>query len=132
MKSVARIKWLSSFDMEPLISAILQNGMLLSAGLVAASLVIDKVGRQRQVAEHVIQAVSIPVLISADLHRFWSPDFWSRLLMDSGVAVLLITPYVQLCVTTLYFTLVESRWTYALYAGITLAVLTAILFTTLI
>ena len=130
MKNVARIKWLSSFDMEPLVSAILQNGMLIGAGLIAASVVIERM--EPAGTGHVLQAFSIPTLILADLQRYGTPHFWSRLLLDTGIAVLMVTPFLQLCVSMLYFTFVDLNWKCALCTGIILVVLTIVLFSRLV
>ena len=128
MKDVARVRWLSKFDMEPLLSTVLVGGMLISMSLIIAGLVVGGLTKQIFV-EYRIQAVSIPRFLKADLHRIGSPDFWYRLLIDLGFSILLITPFVRLVVTWLYFTLIKRRWMYAICTAIVLLLLGLDIFT---
>ena len=131
MKNVDRVRWLSKFDIEPLLSSILRTGMFISVGLMAAGW-----GIARTVARtdpgYRIQAISIPRLIQADLHRFGSADFWFRLLIDLGFSILLITPYARLVVTWLYLAFVKHRWRYAVYTSVVLVLLGVVLFSDIV
>jgi len=127
MKNVNRVRWLSRFDMEPLLSSILMAGMFVSVGLMTAGWMIARTA-VRADPEYQIQAISIPRLIQADLHRFGSPDFWFRFLIDLGFSVLLVTPYARLVVTWLYLAFVKHQWRYAIYTSVVLVLLGAVLF----
>lgn len=127
MKNVVRIRWLSRLDMEPLLSAILTGGMLLSAGLMVAGLIAAR-GIPGGVAPYKIHAVGIPQLLQGDLHRAGSSDFWHRLLVDLGFSVLLITPYLRLTLTWLYLAFVKRRLRYAFYTGPILIFLAIVVF----
>ncbi len=122
MKDVNRVRWLSKFDMEPLLGFILTAGMLISIGLMASSWAIAQLITRTNPGDK-IRASSIPQLLQADLHRFGSPDFWVRFLADLGFSVLLITPYSRLVVTWLYLGFIKHRWRYAVYASIILVLL---------
>jgi uncharacterized membrane protein len=127
MKNVAYIRWLSKLDMEPLLGFVLIVGVSLSVTLVMAgfwiALFLEKVP-----AEYQIQAISIPRLLIFDLSRHGKPDFWSRLLMDSGFVVLLITPYARLFVTWLYLVFVKRQWKNVICTSLALIFLSVILF----
>ena len=127
MRNIARIRWLSRFDMEPLLSSVLAGGTLISVGLMVAGLVVAKAVNQGN-AEYRIQAVGIPALLEGDLHRAGSPDFWHRLLVDLGFSVLLITPYARLTMTWLYLAFVKRRWRYAIYTSAVLFLLGMVVF----
>ncbi len=128
MRDVARVKWLSKFDMEPLLSAILMRGMFISAGLIIAGLVVG--GLTGQVAvEYRIRAVSIPRFLEADLHRFGSPDFWYCFLVDLGLAVLLTIPFLRLVMTWFYFVSIKRHWIYVICTAIVLLLLGLDMFT---
>ncbi len=131
MKNVARVKWLSRLDMEPLLSAILGGGMLFSIGLLLSGLLLHRASGTAEV-EYGIHAISLPRLIQGDLRRFGSPDFLSHLMVDLGFAALLITPYARLAVTSLYLCLLKNRWKYVVYTGFTLFLLGVILFSDIV
>lgn len=131
MKNVARIRWLSKFDMEPLLGSVLTTGMLLSLILMGAGLLVGKVF-EKVPMEYQIQAISIPRLIEADIDRYGSSDFWSRLLVDLGFSVLLITPYARLFMTWLYLVFVKRRFKNAIYTSIALIFLGLVLFSDIV
>lgn len=131
MKNVARIRWLSRFDMEPLLGSVLTTGMLLSLILMGAGLLVGKVFEKAPMA-YQIQAISVPQLIKSDFCRQRSPDFWSRLLVDLGFSILLITPYVRLFVTWLYLVFVKRQFKSAIYTSIALVFLGLILFSDIV
>ena len=130
MKNVARVKWLSRLDMEPLLSAILGGGMLLSVGLLSASLWLGHASGA--ILEYGIHAISLPRLIQGDLRCSGSPGFAPHVLIDLGFAALLISPYARLVVTFLYLCLIKNRWKYAVYTGLTLVLLGIILFSDIV
>ena len=51
------------------------------------------------------------------------------MLVNLGIAVLLLTPYVRVLMSMLYFVFVERNLKYALFTGFVLAMLTYGLFT---
>ena len=127
MKNVNRIRWLSRFDMEPLLGFVLMTGMFLGMGLILAGFMVNRIFEKATV-EYQIRAASIPRLILADLGRTSSADFRSHLLADFGFSILLITPYARLFVTWLYMVFVKRRWKSAIYTSIALVLLGIILF----
>lgn len=130
MKNVARVRWLSRFDMEPLLSSILITGLSIGVVLMAAGWIVGRVTHMDM--DYGIRAISIPRLIQADLRRFSLPDFWPRLLIDLGYSFLLITPYVRLVATWSYLAFVKHRWRYAVYTGVLLVLFTLVLFSDII
>ena len=131
MKDVQRVRWLSRFDMEPLLSWVLIGGMLTSVISIMAGLAVGTFIEGGEAGYRIV-AISIPRLIQADVGRFGSPDFWSRFLIDLGFSILLITPYLRLTVTWLYLALVKNRWRYALYTSVVLVLLGLVLFSDIV
>lgn len=127
MTRVARVKWLSGFDLEPLLSAVLSGGMLISVGLMITGLMVSRVIGPGDIV-YQIHAISLPRLLQADLRRVGSQEFWGRFLIDLGFSVLLLTPYVRLVITWLYLAFVKSRWRYAAYTSVILVLLTLMMF----
>ncbi len=128
MTNVARVRWLSKFDMEPLLSAVLLGGMMTGIGLIIAGLVVGGLTRQA-VLEYRIRAASIPRFLEVDLQRVGAPDFWQRFLIDLGFSIVLITPFLRLVVTWLYFAVVQRRWIYVVYTAMVLLLLGMDMFT---
>jgi uncharacterized membrane protein len=57
-----------------------------------------------------------------------SGDIRSRLFINSGIVVLLLTPYVRVLASMLYFAAVEHNLKYTLFTGFVFSVLTYSLF----
>ncbi len=134
MKRVTYNKWLSTFDIEPLISAIMVRGIQLSTSLVIVSLLLHRLMKSHgQFGSRLIQASSIPSLIVKDAQRLVGcSGGWPRLLLDVGIAVLLLTPYLRVLASLMYFTWVERNRTLMLFTGFVLTMLTVIMFTDLV
>lgn len=132
MRPVDRARWLARFDMEHLVSAILRNGMLVSMGLVLAGLLVRWLTRGVEAPPPILQAESLPTLVWRDVARARESGTWPSLLMHLGVAALLLTPYLRVAASFVYFVRVERSWKHALFAGIVLALLTITLLTTFV
>ena len=127
MKHVTRLKWLATFDIEPLISGILRTGILLGVGLVLASVAVQW-EQPRQAFLPSIQARSLPSLIVADLRHLHVLGV-SRLLLDLGIGVLMLTPYARLLVSLMYAIWAERQWQHAFFTGFVLIMLTVLVLT---
>lgn len=132
MRNSTHAKWLAGFDMEDLVSSILRNGMLISMGLIGTGMVLWRLGRSHVSFGYNLQAKSVPELLFKDLRQIGSPEQWPTLLVHLGIAVLLLTPYLRVVASTIYFAWVEHRWKQALLTSFVLIVLTVILLTTLV
>lgn len=132
MKEVRRARWLATFDMESLLSSIMQNGMVVSMGLIVAALAVRWMETGGAGFGSRLQANSIPSLILADLQEVDSPEFWPRLLIHLSVVALLLIPYVRVFASMVYFAAVERDRKHVWFTGFVLAVLTVVLFTTLV
>ncbi len=130
MKAATRLKWLATFDVEPLISTILRNGTLLSVGLAAAaSLALQWKNAEWAQLEGTVRAKSLPLLILVDLKHVSSPAFWPKLLIDLSIAALMLTSYFRVLASMVYVTCVERNWQQVLFTSFVLIVLTVFVFT---
>lgn len=127
MKNARWVKWLSRLDMEPLLSAVLRGGMLVSVGLMVAGWVAGRMLPSGN-APYEIRAISIPRLLQTDLSRAGSPDFWRTFLTDLGFVTLMITPYARLMLTGFYLVFVKRHWRYAVFTSISLFLLGVVMF----
>lgn len=124
MRNVARLKWIASFDMENLVGAILQNGMLLSVGLVIAGLFLQWVTTAEIYLQEPLHGENVLQFVLQDLHRAVSPKSFSLFLVHLGIAALMLTPYLRLVVSFFYFAYVDRHWRYAFLTILTLTPLT--------
>ena len=132
MRNTARARWIAGFDIEPLMSAILRNGLLLSMGLIVAGLVVQSRAMGRLDFGYMLQAGSVPEMLQNDLQRVSASDFRSRLLLDMGVSALMITSYLRVLASMVYFAFVDCNRTNLLFTAIVFIILTIVLLTTLV
>lgn len=130
MTRAAWLRWIATFDMEDLTSTLLRNGTVVSMGLIAASLLMQALGPWPGDLGPNLKARSVPVLIVSDIHQLGTPGAGPRVLLHLGVAALLLTPYVRVLASLLYFAVVERSRRHALLTGLVLTILTIVLLTT--
>ena len=131
MRSAARARWIAGFDIEPLMSAILRNGMLLSMGLIVGGLVVQWKETGHLDFGYMLQATSVPVMLQNDLQRTAASDFRPRLLMDLGVSVLMLISYVRVLTSMVYRAFVDRDRANFFFTIVVFIILTIVLLTTL-
>jgi len=117
-----------SFDMEQLVGVILAAGVLGSAGLLTAGLAWRGVQTGRPAIES--------TLMATNLFQFWENNFRhllhgeirASLLVNLGIALLMLTPYMRVLASTLYFAMAERNVKYTVITGFVLSILTYSLF----
>ncbi|MBI3615367.1 MAG: DUF1634 domain-containing protein [Candidatus Omnitrophica bacterium] len=129
MRKIDRVKWIANFDMEDLISSILQNGMLISMGLILVAIAVSWIQQGRVDLEQSLKAESIPKFLFGPFPLGGAPGGLPSVLVRWGVSVLMLTPYVRVAVSMVYFAYVERRWKQAILTGFVLIVLTITLLT---
>ena len=128
MRDAAHAKWIAGFDMEDLISTILRSGIVLSSGLILAGLILTWSGTGHVSAEHHLYGTNLLQFVLADFRRIGTPSVWSSVLIHVGLVVLLLTPYLRVAASVLYFATVARSWKRALLSGLVFATLTYLLF----
>jgi uncharacterized membrane protein len=115
-------------DMESLVGYILLTGVLLSVALLSVSFVWRwvRVGSLR--FEHSIVGMNLFEFISSTLQKMASRAFRPRLFLNMGIGVLMLTPFVRVLASVVYFAFVEHNWKYTLFTVFVLSVLTYSLF----
>jgi len=115
-------------DMESLVGYILLTGVLLSVALLSVSFVWRwaRVGSLR--FEHSIVGMNFFEFISSTLRKMTSRAFRPRLFLNMGIGVLMLTPFVRVLASVVYFAFVEHNWKYTLFTAFVLSVLTYSLF----
>jgi len=114
--------------MEGFIGYVLLAGVAVSAVLVIVGLAWHWVRTGHLGADYTIPRMNLFEFIVADVRQVVSGPFRPRLLISLGIAALMLTPYVRVLASMIFFALVERNWKYSLFTGFVLAVLTYSLF----
>ena len=127
MKQITRLKWVASFDMENLVSVILQDGMLISMGLVIVGLVLEGVARGQRSFQTPLYGKNVLSFVMTDFQQAATHNSLSTLLLHLAIAVLMVTPYLRVLASFFYFAYVERNWKYAFLTTAALVPLTYLL-----
>ena len=116
------------FDMEILIGYILLIGVLLSVALLAIGFIWrwERSGNLR--FQHTIVGMNFFEFVTTSLRQMASRELRPRVMLNMGIAVLMLTPFVRVLASVFYFGLVQRNWKYTVFTGFVLAVLTYSLF----
>jgi len=116
------------FDMEILIGYILLVGVLLSVALLAIGLIWrwERSGNLR--FQHTIVGMNFSEFVLTSLRQMASNELRPRVMLNMGIAVLMLTPFVRVLASVFYFAFAERNWKYTLFTGFVLGVLTYSLF----
>ncbi len=128
MRDVAKAKWVAQFDMEAFVSAILRYGTLLSMSLVVMSLILRFGERGQRSPDKALQGTNVLHFMLEEFSSMRSPSTVAFGLAHLGVATMLLTPYVCVLASVLYFAIVDRSRTYAMMTGLVLVMLTYVLF----
>jgi uncharacterized membrane protein len=114
--------------MEVLLGWVLLVGLVSSVTLIAAGIVWHRIATGRLDLDYVLPATSVAGFILNDIRQAAAMTTGPRRLINLGIAVLMITPYVRVVASVAYFALVARDKRYALFSGIVLVTLTYALF----
>jgi len=113
--------------LETLVFAILAGGLLLSVVLILAGLTWEWISQGTLNADHpALSAVNVRGLlesIAAASPAGLSPG----VLLSAGIAVLLMTPYIQVLAAMLFFTFRDRNYSFSAITGFVAVVLTWVL-----
>lgn len=109
---------------ERLIGGVLLGGVLLSAALILAGLGWHYYLHRDLTFKYLVSASTVFQFFTHDMTAFVSNPPRPRDLLNLGIAVLLLTPYVRVAISLLYFLLAERSWRFTLITGFVISVLT--------
>ena len=116
------------FDMEVLVGYILLGGVLLSMALVLAGLAWRWLATGHVSFDYSIAGMNLFEFMLTDIRQAAAHAVRPRLLVNLGIAALMLTPYVRVLASMLYFAFVERNGKYTLFTGFVFSVLTYSLF----
>jgi uncharacterized membrane protein len=114
--------------MDMLVGYVLGGGVLVSIALILTGLAWHwlKTGSLR--FEYSLQGMNLVQFIVDDERQWVGGRAQPHLLLNTGFAVLMLTPYVRVFVSMLYFAFWERNLKYTLFTAIVFSVLTYSLF----
>ena len=115
-------------DMDVLVGYILQIGVLLSMALVAAGLVWTWLRTGGLMLNYQITGMNLFEFVVHEVRLAVHGALGPRLLVNLGITVLMLTPFVRVAASVVYFVAVLKNWKYTLFTAFVLAVLTYSLF----
>jgi len=113
-----------ALGMEILVGYVLLGGVLLSLALLVAGLGWRWIATGHMGLEYSIAGMNLLEFIAKDFRQVAGDDMRPRLLINLGLAALMLTPYARVLASMLYFAFEEHNWKYALFTGFVLSVLT--------
>ena len=114
--------------MESVVGYILLGGVLLSVVLIVGGLVWHWMTTGQLQFEYPVGGMDLARFIFGDLQQLIVGPIRPRYLVNLGIAVLILTPYVRILASVLYFAFVARNWKYAFFTAAVLGALTYSLF----
>ncbi len=114
--------------MASLVGYTLLGGVLTSAALMSTGLVWNWASSGRVQGTSPAAGTDLAQIFATFFQQLASGTLQPRPLIYLGLAVLLLTPYLRVAASALYFAVVERNLKYTVFTGFVLAVLTGSLF----
>lgn len=116
------------FDMDVLVGTILQDGVLLSLGLILAGLCWRWFRTGGLALDYEITGMNLFQFVVDEIRLALHGTVRPRLLINLGIAVLMLTPFIRVAASVGYFLGVLRNWKYTVFTAVVLSVLTYSLF----
>jgi len=114
--------------MDELVGYILLSGVLISMTLIVAGLLWRFLRTGSVTFDYRIAGMNMAEFVVAELRDLASRQFRPRLFISLGIVVLMLTPYLRVVASVVYFMAGLKNWKYTVFTGFVLAVLTYSLF----
>ncbi len=114
--------------MDTLVGFVLLGGVAVSVVLIVAGVIWRWVNTGQLGVAYTIPEMNLFGFVTAEIRELASGQFRPRLLVSLGIVALMLTPYLRVLVSLLFFALVAHNWKYSLFTGFVLIVLTYSLF----
>jgi uncharacterized membrane protein len=110
--------------MDVVVGSILLAGVLVSLTLVAAGVAWHWMREGNPRFDYTLAGTTVFQFLVADVRALADGELRPRLLLNLGIAVLVLTPYLRVLASVVYFAVVEHDLKYTLFTGFVLATLT--------
>ena len=116
------------FDMDAIVGYILLVGVLLSLVLVVAALIWRWANTGTLSFDYRITGRNLFSLIVDEMRLAAQGALRPRLLLSLGIAMLMLTPYIRVLASMVYFMAALKNWKYSVFTAVVLLTLTYSLF----
>ncbi|HEV2349734.1 MAG TPA: DUF1634 domain-containing protein [Terriglobia bacterium] len=116
------------FEMDTLVGYILQYGVLLSLGLISGGLVWRWFRTGNLTVDYQIVGMNLFQFVLEEIQLAVHGAARPQLLVNLGIGVLMLTPFIRVTASVVYFMAALRNWKYTLFTAFVLAVLTYSLF----
>ena len=106
------------------IGASLLLGVLTSAALLLAGLTWRWIVTGSPQFDYILPRTNVLIFAKQEFSFALNGGVRPRLLVNLGIGVLLLTPYVRVLLSFIYFVFFDRNWKYSVFTGIVLTVLT--------
>lgn len=114
--------------MDVLVGYLLLIGVALSTALIIAGLIWRFVRTGHFSFDQELAGMNLFEFVVSEIRIVLADRLRPRTLIDGGIAVLMLTPYLRVLASMLYFMFAAKNWKYSLFTAIVLGVLTFSLF----
>ena len=116
------------FEMDTLVGTILQDGVLLSLGLIIVGMVWRWFRTGSLAINYQIAGMNLFQFVLDEVRLALHGAVRPHLLINLGIAVLMLTPFIRVAASVVYFMGVLRNWKYTFFTAVVLTVLTYSLF----
>lgn len=114
--------------MDLLLGYLLLAGVALSLGLILIGLIWRFFSVGRLPIDHELAGMNLFEFLTEEIRIAVTGQLRPRTLVDGGIAVLMLTPFLRVLASMFYFMIGLKNWKYTVFTGIVLGVLTFSLF----
>lgn len=114
--------------MDRLVGYLLLGGVALSMALIVVGLIWRFVRIGHFSLDHQLAGMNLFQFLLTEIRSATTGNLSPRTLVDGGIAILMLTPYLRVFASMIYFMVGLRNWKYTLFTGIVLGVLTFSLF----
>ncbi len=115
-------------QMDVLVGYILLSGVVLSLALISAGLFWKFLQTGRLRLDYQVAGMNLFEFVTSEIRLAVQGQMRPRLLVNMGIAILMLTPFLRVLASMVYFFAVSKNWKYTLFTLFVLMVLTRSLF----
>jgi uncharacterized membrane protein len=116
------------FEMDEIVGYVLLGGVLLSLALVATGLIWKWFATGSVALDYRLTGMNLFEFVVSEIRLALHDRVRPRLLVNFGIIVLMLTPFVRVLASVVYFAAFLKNWKYTLFTSFVLVVLTYSLF----
>jgi uncharacterized membrane protein len=113
----------STSTIDAVVSWVLRTGVVASVALVSTGIAWHWIATGETRLHYTLTGTNVLGFAIDDIHAVFGDGFRPRALVNLGIAVLMLTPYVRVLASLVYFA-AERDWKYTVFTAFVFATLT--------